>query len=172
MRRGIRAGYPLGDLAGDRLDYFHGAESLPRNRASERLFRSFDGDRATPSRNNRESRQNGDFCVSWSPWIIKIAGEPVLRAHFQIDRIIRAVTSRPNASPYACHHRLANSYRSQLLRCRRTTGARSGDSPGRYTGRRCQRVLGVRSLSVTRETRSPRDEARLQASVQVHSIGA
>src|SRR5215468_11177791 len=36
------------------------------------------------------------------------------------DRSIREATSRSNASLSACHHQLANGYRSSLLRCRRT----------------------------------------------------
>jgi hypothetical protein len=47
--------------------------------ATYRLFRSFDGDGANPSRNDRESRQDGGFYASLSPWIIKIAGEPEWR---------------------------------------------------------------------------------------------
>ena len=38
----------------------------------------------------------------------------------RIDRSIRGVTSRLNASLYACDHQLVNGYRIQLLRCRRT----------------------------------------------------
>jgi hypothetical protein len=38
----------------------------------------------------------------------------------RIDRSSREITSRLNASLYACHHQLASGYRPQLLRCRRT----------------------------------------------------
>ncbi len=41
-----------------------------------RLFRTFDGDVALPGRNNRESRQNGDFCASWRLCFIESEGEP------------------------------------------------------------------------------------------------
>jgi hypothetical protein len=41
------------------------------------FFRTLDEDGATPGRNDRESRQDGDFCVSWRSWIIKSAGEPL-----------------------------------------------------------------------------------------------
>ena len=41
------------------------------------LSRTLDGDGATPCRNHRESRQNGGFCASLPPLIIKSAGEPV-----------------------------------------------------------------------------------------------
>src|SRR5262249_6966876 len=38
----------------------------------------------------------------------------------RIDRSIRELTLRFNASLSACHHRIVDVYRSQLLRCRRT----------------------------------------------------
>ena len=47
-----------------------------RDWLSFRLSRTLDGDGVTPSRNNRESRENGGFCVSWPSWILKSAGEP------------------------------------------------------------------------------------------------
>jgi hypothetical protein len=40
------------------------------------FFRTLDEDGATPGRNDRESRQDGDFCVSWRSWIINSAEEP------------------------------------------------------------------------------------------------
>src|SRR5262249_51633128 len=36
---------------------------------------TLDGHGVTTSRNDRESRQNGDFCVSWPSLIIKRAGD-------------------------------------------------------------------------------------------------
>jgi hypothetical protein len=37
----------------------------------------------------------------------------------RIDRSIREVTSQVHASLHACHHRIANSYLSKSLQCRR-----------------------------------------------------
>src|SRR5690242_11639159 len=48
---------------------------LPPDGSVLRFSRTFDGDGATPGRKNRESCQNGGFCVGLPPLIIKDAGE-------------------------------------------------------------------------------------------------
>src|ERR1700678_1137671 len=55
-------------------------ECQPHHRvpAPERFSRTLDEDGATAGRNDRESRQDGDFCVSWRSWIIKSVEEPQL----------------------------------------------------------------------------------------------
>jgi hypothetical protein len=71
----------------------------------------------------------------------------------RIDRSIREVTSRFNASLHACHHRLVSGFRSQVLRRRRTDARKT-----MYFVRESQRHRSIQAGSNSRSSRERLDE--------------
>jgi hypothetical protein len=95
--------------------------------------------RGWPSSNKTFHGSVGDLDVFWGyPWASTVA------RFGRIDRSSREVTSRLNASVYACHHQLVNGYRSRcfgVVGPERPSGQPAIDLSGRKTSNRGSIVL-------------------------------